>query len=336
MLSDNLDDYMELSVPAHDAKFEEMMKNMNITLKPASNPPSCNALDILKSKKCDKVCQNHILFHELDEFFNSTKRKSTQGPSTSESAAAAAVVSCSKTTNDTADMNRLVKISVDDSSGDLIFETNFRPKRNNDQVPKNDTQYYPGPSSSSFGNRNLENRITTEPSSNYIPSSSGNTHTPFGGFKRKQYDSDNHFVKKSAHTANLSSIPNATNTEQNPFLAKCDFRSATEELMNQYHKKHQNTAANQSDNFSYNTHPNGGLKRSLGGRRTINSQFVPPFAHNSDNNTTSSTWTRDDNDDNDDKPSTRINMNHPRLKNVDAKMIETISNEIMHQCECVG
>lgn len=329
MLSDNMDDYMKQSVPFHDAKFTEMMKNMNITLKPASNPPSFDATEILKSKKCDKVCQNDVLLDELDDFFNSLKKT----PNTSNSSAIVG-----RTKSASAIAKNPVKMSVDEESGDLEFEMDFRPNRSNGQNAKNAGQPLPMPSSS-FGfkpNRNLENRVYPEHSnSNYsvsAPSTSNDYTSPFAPVKRKQYDTGNDVFKKPALNANYVP-PNAESSEPNPFQSKCDFKSASEELAIQYNKKHSGAgASNQSDNFSYNTHPDGGLKRSLGGRRTVNSKFVPPFAHHSGDNSTSSS----DAYESDRSNMGRIDMTHSRLKNVDPKMIETISNEIMDKCDRVG
>lgn len=331
MLSDNLDDYMELSVPFHDAKFNEMMKNMNITLKPASNPPSFDAIDILKSRKCDKVCQNDVLFDELDEFFNSMKKT----PNTSKPPP---IVQSTKSANDIAKMP--MKMSVDESSGDLIFEMDFRRNRNNDQSSENAGQQFPVPSSSSFGynaNQNLKNQNYPEHSSNNysvpVRNTPSNSNMPFGPMKRKQLDAGNDFYKKPTPNTNYMPVPpNVENVEQNPFQVNCDFKSASEELKIQYNKKHQAGSSNQSDNFSYNTHPDGGLKRSLGGRRTIHSKFVSPFANHPGNNSTSTSSAPEC-----DSPNiVGIDMSHPRLKNVDAKMIENISNEIMDQCDSVG
>lgn len=89
---------------------------------------------------------------------------------------------------------------------------------------------------------------------------------------------------------------------------------------------------NQNDNFAYNTHPNGGLKRSLGGRRSVNSSFVPPFANQVNNPSRSSS----SHDEGRECSAHGIDMSHPRLKNVDPKMIETISNEIMDYGDRVG
>lgn len=332
MLSENLDDYMEQSVPFHEAKFNEMMKNMNIKLKPASNPPSFDGLEILKAKKCDKVCQNDTLWEELDEFFNSMKKTSVQQPNTSNSSA---TVRSTKSADEIA--TKTVKISVDESNGDLIFDTNFRRNRYNDQSSQNIGRQFPV--SSPFGlnsNRNVQNRKYSENSNNNYTmpatTTSNDNHMPFGPVKRKPSDSGNDFFKKPTYNTNKMPVQSA---QSNPFQLKSDFKSATEELMFQYNKKHQagasaSSSANQDDNFSYNTHPDGGLKRSLGGRRTIHSQYVPPFANNSDKNSTPSPGTQDVglND--------AIDTSHPRLKNVDAKMIETISNEIMDQCDRVG
>lgn len=330
MLSDNMDRYMEHSVPFHDAKFTEMMKNMNITLKPASNPPSFDATDILKAKKCDKVCQNDALLDELDDFFNSMKKTPKSASNSS------GVVGRTKSANDVA--KNPVKMSVDEASGDLVFETNFRRNRSTEHSTQNAGQSIPAPPPSfGFrGNRNFENRVYPEHSSNIYSapasSTSNDNNNPFGAVKRKQYDTGNDYFKKP--TLNTNYMPsNAENADQNSFQAKCDFKSATEELAIQYNKKHGGAGfSNQNDNFSYNTHPDGGLKRSLGGRRPVNSKFVPPFAHHSGNNSTSSS----DNYESGRSNLGNIDMTHPRLKNVDPKMIETISNEIMDKCDRVG
>lgn len=321
---------MDQSAALHDAKFTEMLKKMNITLKPASIPPSFDAADILKSKKCDKVCQNDVLLDELDEFFNSMKKATnTSNSSTSVERMSSAI--------DTA--KNPIKISVDESNGDLIFETNFRRNRNHTaQNAQNSVQSIPAPPSFGFkGSRSLENRVYPEHSSTTsAPSTSNHCNNPYGPVKRRLHDAGNanDFSKKPAFNTNYAPVPtNAENDEQNRFQVQNDFKSASEELLIQYNKKHHNAAATSStDNFSYNTHPDGGLKRSLGGRRTVNSKFVPPFANKSGNSGTSPSATHDGAAGN----ISGIDMSHPRLKNVDAKMIENISNEIMDQCDRVG
>lgn len=345
MLSDNLDDYMELSVPFHEAKLNEMLKKMNITLEPASSPPSCDPVEILNSKKCDKICQNDVLFDELNEFFNEMKQTSNTNDSP-------AIVQTTKSADDIA--KKPVKITVDESSGDLVFDTNFRRNRNNEQKPpkpQNAGQQFPVPPLFGFNaNRNLENRRCPDQQANNnctvpAPSTSSDNHMPFGPVKRKSYDGGNDLFKKPALNTHHMPVHNTENVSHNPFHAKCEFKSAHEELLNQYNKKHQNIGGaaggdiNQSDNFSYNTHPDGGLKRSLGGRRNVFSKFVPPFANNAGASSSSSAGGECDGDGGGGDTAANlsgIDMNHPRLKNVDKKMIETISNEIMHQCERVG
>lgn len=334
LLSQNFDDYIKESVPVHQAKLEEKMKKLNIKLKPTIRP-TVDLNEMLKSKKCEGVCKNDELLEELDQFFNSMKKKPVRPPSTMKSSANIAPPNLS---NDTS--NDTIKMSIDDSSGDLVFETNFRRKKSIHQAQNANQQGASGGFLSSVfkNNRTAENRFNiSRASSEPGPSTSTEhqepdyqkiNHNPYGygGLKRKQEENGNNFFKKPTYLPR----PEPQNDDQTPFEPKCDFKSATEELTIQYNKKH--NMNNQNDNFSYNTHPNGGLRRSLGGRRTVNNKFVPPYGNNENNNRSNSNIASAGDFD----PTAHgIDMSHPRLKNVDAKMIETISNEIMDQCDRV-
>lgn len=328
LLYQNLDDYIKESVPVYQAKLEEKMKTLNIKLKPTIRP-TVDLNEMLKSKRCEGVCKNDELLEELNQFFNSMKKK-TLPPSTSKSSANNVP---SNFSNDT------IKMSIDDSNGDLVFETNFRRKKDIHQAQKaNQQSGSAGLLTSIFkNNRTAENRFnlnasktSSEPgpstsTEHQEPSCGKSVYNPWGGLKRKQEESGSKFVKKPTYLPR----PEPQIDDQTPFEPKCDFKSATEELTIQYNKK--NNMNSNNDNFSYNTHPNGGLRRSLGGRRTINNKFVPPYGNNENNPSNSNSA----NEGNFDAAAHGIDMSHPRLKNVDPKMIETISNEIMDQCDRV-
>lgn len=318
MLSDNLDDYMEHSVPVHEAKFNEMMKKLNINLTPAIVQPSFDVIDILKSKKCEGPCKNDVLLDEFDQFFNSMKKKPISSLGKINSPFTLAKPSNSE--------------KIGDTNGEFVFKLNFRRKTDASQSTQNINQSVPKPAFNYRSNQAPENRFasdqhhstsTPSTSTDYNMSTTRNTFHPFGGLKRKPEETAGNFVKKSTWPPKPEPEP----IEPNPFQPKCDFKSAHDELIDQYNKKH--STNNQNKGHSYNAHPDGGLRRSLGGRRTIHNKFTPPFA-NQDNNSSAQSGPSLENNIH------GIDMTHPRLKNVEAKMIETISNEIMDQCDRVG
>lgn len=325
MLSDDLDEYVEQSIPVHEANLQKLMKKLNIQLKPVSSKPSFNPKDILSSKKCTGTCKNDLLFADLDDFFNSMKKPPREHPSSSKTS----LNDMSARSNDRTS-DKSVRMSIDDSNGDLVFETNFRRKNNQAQTPTFST-----PSWSTSENRGPENpsMFPKYPNNNFKSNASTsadaqttynrNAYNPVVNTKRKPDDSGHNFFKQPEYLHQQESKAG----DQNAFTRRNDFVSASEELAIQYNKKF--CAGNQNDNFAYNTNPSGGVRRSLGGRRTINNKFVPPFA-NQENNAPNSNAT----DENVADP--RIDLSHPRLKNVDAKMIENISNEIMDRCDRVG
>lgn len=233
MLSENLDDYTKESVPVHQAKFEAMMKKLNINMKPASIRPPEISKDILASTKCEGVCKNDSLLNEFDKFFNSMKKKPTLPlPSTSR---APANITPPKPFNHAT--NEPVKISVDESSGDLVFETNFRRKRDTDRGVTNFNQQGTSSASSLSNSRATENRFSSDYSSNNSasvpidnqPPFARNAFNPFSASKRKQEESGNNFFKKPAYLPR-SEPPN---DEQAPSVPKYGFKTAAEELTKQ-------------------------------------------------------------------------------------------------------
>lgn len=317
MLSDDLNEYVKQSVPVHQKKCEEMMKTLNITLKPGTTQPSNiqNPQELLKSKKCEGVCKNDLLLENLDKFFNSMKKR----PSLT--------INKASLKNNSIQPDTLVGMQVDES-GDLIFDMNIKRNRTlNLNTPNNQ----PGTSGIQRLNCNAaatEGRasIPNFKNNNFRPAETvtSNTFNPYGGVKRRTDDTAaNNYHKRSTYMPKLD----PENIEPNAFAVKNNFITATEELNIQYNKKY--GAGNQNDNTAYNVNPNGGLRRSLGGRRTVGQKFVPPFA-NQQNNMVNSNQT------NENSTIDEIEMNHPRLKNVDPKMIEAIMNEIIDQCDSVG
>lgn len=98
--------------------------------------------------------------------------------------------------------------------------------------------------------------------------------------------------------------------EQQEFNAKryvTDFRSGNDELQSRHEKKYGTNAAGTSSNS----------RKSLGGRRTVQSQYVPPFAQPQQNQ-------KQQNIDN-----TETSDIDDRLKHIDPKMVELIRSEIM-------
>lgn len=332
ILSDDLNEYAKEVAPVHARKFEEMMKNLNITIKPGSVKSSLNipnAEELLKSKKCEGVCKNDVLFDELDKFFNSMKKRPTL------------TVNKPALKNSSGESGGSVKMQVDDDSGDLVFDLNFKRKRALDQNTPNNQQF---PAASTSGNqwtnqnaRNTDNSTLNRTSSfpsyqsnNSKPAETvtSNTFNPYGGVKRKtENTTGNNFYKRSPNLPNREPERN----EQNAFASKNDFITAHEELNIQYNKKY-GGGSHQNDNMSYNMNPNGGLRRSLGGRRTVTNKFVPPFA-NQDNNTDRPMNT---NEANEISGLDAFEANHPRLKNIEPKMIEAIMNEIIDEGDKVG
>lgn len=305
-----------------------MMKTLNIDVKPGTTRSTINADNILKSmksKKCEGVCKNDKLLDDLDTFFNSMKKKPVLLPSSSK-ATVTNPNQTNKFNSNTTTTN--TRFTVDESNGDLVFDTNFKRIGQNVQQPFQPLRDNQSTSQDYRLPDNNQPMFSDHQSSSYRPaetSTTSNSFNPYGGggLKRKQLEPANDFFKRSTNPMNRE----PEKSEPNSFIPKNDFKSASEELVIQYNKKH--GGGNQKE-MAYNTNPNGGLRRSLGGRRTVTNKFVPPFA-NQENNANHSNQTEE--------VSLSINgidMSHPRLKNVDPKMAETISNEIMDQCDRVG
>lgn len=135
--------------------------------------------------------------------------------------------------------------------------------------------------------------------------------------------------------------------EEEPLANRCDFKTGTEELKEQYAKKYGNSSADTSTASAYA----GG--RTLGARagRNVRSKFVPPVAneqqrqqrppvnmygqHNSNHNN----GHRDAHPQSDSIHSMdadNLVSDDERLRNIEPSMIERIQNEIMHKHSAVG
>lgn len=317
MLSDDLDMYIKQSNPFHQRNLEDKMKTLNIELKAGSIKSSMNTqrLDnLLMSKKCEGTCRNDLLLDELDKFFNSMKKRPNLNTSNT---------GAKPNTNGA---GHTLKMDIDEC-GDLVFDTNFKRKKVFQQNTPNPFQ-----AATTSYNRELnqdirvDNRvsITSRQNDHFKPAegSKSNIFNPYSSAKRKTDEAFNDCFKRPSVPSNSEPDRN----DANPFVPRNDFLTATEELTIQYNKKY--GSGNQNDNTAYNTNPNGGLRKSLGGRRTVNNKYVPPFA-NQDNNSTNSGQM-------DDSAFLGMDMNNPRLKNIDEKMIEAIRNEIIDKCDLVG
>lgn len=329
MLSDDLSEYAEQSAPILETEFDDMMKSLGIQIKPANIQPSVDVNKFLTAKKCGNVCKNDSLLDDLDKFFNSMKVKPKSIPPSANQQSNVHRDAILKPNNSNITNSNPVKISIDQSNGDLVFETSFRRKKIHDQNVAHQT---------SLPNVKDNNRTELQKQSVFPDRSRDNNFPPngqnvflkptniFSAAKRKSNEVGNNFVKRPNYVAQPET------SAPNPFQMKNDFKSASEELADQYSKKYGTNPQN-DNNPAYNVHPNGGgLRKSLGGRRTINNKFVPPFANHEENAQSGSNAASS-------SESVAIHgmdMSHPRLKNVDEKMIEIISNEIMERCDRVG
>ncbi|XP_055298728.1 fidgetin-like protein 1 isoform X2 [Sitodiplosis mosellana] len=321
ILSDDLTEYVKESAPVHVKKCEEMMKKLNIQIEPGSVRSSLNIPnpeELLKSKKCEGVCKNDVLLDDLDKFFNLMKKRPTL------------TVNKPPPKFNSGEPVRSVKMQVDES-GDLVFDMNFKRKKALDQNTPNNQQFQaPSTSGNQWSSHNV--RATDYQASslpNYQPNNfkpaetvTSNAFNPYGGVKRRTDDTGgNNFFKRPPNLPNRGQERN----EPNAFAARNDFITANDELNIQYNKKY--GGGNQNDNMTYNVNPSGGLRRSLGGRRTVTNKFVPPFA-NQDNYVDRSASS---NETNEISGLDGIEASHPSLKNVEPKMIEAIMNEIIDQ-----
>lgn len=134
--------------------------------------------------------------------------------------------------------------------------------------------------------------------------------------KRRWIRSDSNAIENRFHNSRTDNIRafDVNQDEQQELNTKryiSDFRSGNDELQSRYEKKNGTNAA-------AGTSTNGGRK-SLGGRRTVQSQFVPPFAQPQQQHQQQK------------HPNTEPLDTDDRLKHIDPKMVELIRSEIMHR-----
>lgn len=130
--------------------------------------------------------------------------------------------------------------------------------------------------------------------------------------------------------------PKVVRNEEETAKPSTIFKTATDELAVRYEKKYGHGTGNSgadsgssSSGNNYNTQPSinqyGTSRKTLGGRRTVASPFVPPMAQAQQMQKQNDEYNGNDND-----------MNDDRLKNIDPKMIELIRNEIMDRFAPIG
>ncbi|XP_031624050.1 fidgetin-like protein 1 isoform X2 [Contarinia nasturtii] len=287
-----------------------MMKEMNVQIAPGSLQSNLDTKqfdDILKSKKCENTCKNDALLDDLDKFFNLMKKRPTinsQKPPYE-----------SKNTK-----GESSKMCINDS-GDLVFNMNFKGKTAFDQNTPNQQPYRPT-LNNQFHNQTTQNQ-TSHQNDISRPAETTNAFHPIYATKRK---TDNDIYESSKRPSYLPTTQQEK-IEPNLYAPQNSFRTATEELSIQHAKKY-GMGNNQNENMQYNVKPSGGLRKSLGGRRSVGGQFVSPLQN-------SNTSANNSNQMNDTPAIDGFDMNHPRLKNVDSKMIEAIQNEIVTKCDVV-
>ncbi|XP_055920287.1 fidgetin-like protein 1 [Eupeodes corollae] len=131
------------------------------------------------------------------------------------------------------------------------------------------------------------------------------------------YATGRSFVAKPVQTATAN-----TSAEQPSVSKTPGFRTAREEYIIQSMKKNGDSSSS-STSSSNNLFNYGASKKSLGARRNVRSGFVPPVRQE-DNESPRSTPP-------DGVDAANTEPTDERLRNIDPKMIELISNEIMHK-----
>lgn len=312
MLSDDLEEYSKKSAPLQQENLQKMMKEMNIQIAPGSLKSTLNAQqqfgDTLKTKKCENKCKNDVLLDNLHTFFNLMKKRPTLKTNKSPPP---------KITN--VDESESSKMCIDDSTGDLVFNMKFKGKHVFDENTSNNQQYQP-----TFGNQQFHSR-TAQNHQNDIPKPV-DTFSPYNPYNPKRKTDNDIGESSSKRPSYLPKVQQQEN-ESNSYTPQNDFRTATEELYIQQAKKY--GTGNQNDNAPYNVNPSGGIRKTLGGRR-LGGRFVSPMARSEDTASSSNQGNQTS------SAFQGMDMNHPRLKNVDSKMIEAIQNEIVTKCDLVG
>lgn len=338
MLQEDLKDYVEKSVPVHQANFDKLMKEMNLNLTPIQVKPKSNVKDLLNSKKCDGICKSDKLIENIKATFehiksNNNKKKNFQ--ETTKSMPSQALTNKSNE-ND----------KSDEDDGDLVFDLKF------DRIKTVIDNSEPATSSIAPINHFVLPKLPSTATVPRIPdclklpckaSKFVSSYRTITSVKRKaeEMDSDNedNEGKRIDFPSKQNYQPNPLSSSNESLERKTDFQTGSDELQNQYAKRYGNGNTDSSKAYA-------GGKR-LGARvgRTVHSKFVSPIQNQQNANhnycDNQRNYVNDDNTkinrDNDEPKSDMTNTSDDiRLRNIDANMIERIQNEIMHQHAEIG
>lgn len=310
-MEDELPQYIGESTPVYEAKMDKMIADLKLDIKPIILKPRTDVSKILKSMKCQGRCKNDIL---LEDFQKMLKMDKSDPPKHVPSGIPNPVPIQPRT---------FEKINEKHSSFDSKIHSNKHFI--DDALSSNHNNSINEPSTS-VGDE-CKTKLPNFYKERCKPSLFGvNTYKSFTSVKRKPED-DFSEVDKRPHL-----LPSNDTEPQKKF----DYMTGHQMLQQQYQNKYGNANVNQNNNTGPQN--NGAMRRTLGGRRTVNSKFVLPVQNDTNQNSapnSASNSSRNDGCSSSADPVLDENLN-PRLKNVDPKMIEQIKNEIMSNFSPVG
>lgn len=318
MLHNDLNNYTKLSSKVVLNQFERLSKDLGLKFDPLRWKPSIKLEKLSTANECNGNCQaDAVSDKDIAAAFNVASNNKSKETSTS---------AFTHTTNNPKKATDTVQPYGTNSTNDVIkFDLNFKKSRKLNEPQTSyanttNTPYYmqtgPSTSTGSTTTNQLPNfhkkTYSTDNVSRVQPTSSwASSYRPTYGNKRKFPGDDNEDNYSSPYQPYGNKPPQSDEKNKTNF----DFKTGQEELETQYDKK-----------YGLGTAAGPGAKKSLGGRRTIQSKFVSPLTERVDellaslrntssvlsSSTTTSGVTQDD-----------------RLKNIEPKMIERIRNEIM-------
>lgn len=316
MLDDDLTGYMELSTSVHQPKIDKLIADMKLHFV-APPMPDIDIGKMLSGLKCQESCKNKKLMENIANVFKSKDPAPIKKPANTPS------VTPSVTSN-----------PKHDSDDEIVFDLKLNRIKNLTDKPVINE-----PSTSSFMQPPLrvpeiKTKLPDFHKDRIKPSKFVHTYTTITSVKRKPED-DFTEVEKRPHLATDS-------TESNNYAPqkKFDFKTGNEELLLQNQMRHgvQNAGGAQGGNA---------MRKTLGGRRNVLSKFVPPVQNTNAQNTIASNSTNASNENRNNGFISNLNSNpmpgsavdenvNARLKNIEPRMIELISNEIMNHFAPVG
>lgn len=309
ILEDELPQYIRESTPVYEAKMDKMIANLKLDIDPIILKPRTDYSKILKSMKCKGRCKNDILLEDFQKMLKIDKSHPLKHVPT--------VISYPLPI----EPRTFEKINEKDSSLDSKLH---HYKHLTDGAPSTSHNSINEPSTSDAAE--FKPKIPNFHKERCKPSLFGvSTYKSFTSVKRKPED-DFSEVDKRPHL-----LPSNDVEPQKKF----EYMTGHELLQQQYQNKHGNANVNENNNTGPQNNNNGTMRRTLGGRRTVNSKFVLPVQNDTNRNYSASNSSANSGYASSDDPVSNENLN-PRLKNVDPKMIEQIKNEIMSNFSPVG